>query len=90
MRTVWFVAGAGAGIYLTVRARRAVEALTPDGIGDRIAALGLGAQLFREEVRAGMAEKETELRERLGLALDGTPALEAPAEPRHARERELT
>lgn len=93
MRTFWFVAGAGAGIYLTVRARRAAEALTSDGIGDRVAALGIGAQLFREEVRAGMAEKETELRERLGLALDGPPvlagALPPPAEP-VARERELT
>jgi hypothetical protein len=93
MRTFWFVAGAGAGIYLTVRARRAAEALTPDGIGDRVAALGIGAQLFREEVRAGMAEKETELRERLGLALDGPPALEGSSPPPPgpvARERELT
>jgi hypothetical protein len=87
MRTIWFVAGAGAGVYLTVRARRAAEALTPDGLGDLLAALGLGAQLLLEEVRAGMAEKESELRERLGLALDGPPALDAP---RHARERELT
>jgi hypothetical protein len=87
MRTVWFVAGAGAGIYLTVRARRAAEALTPEGLGDRFAALGLGASLFREEVRSGMAEKETELRERLGLAPAPPPALEPP---RSARERELT
>ena len=89
MRTFWFVAGAGAGIYLTVRARRAVEALTPDGIGDRVAALGLGAQLFREEVRAGMAEKETELRERLGLALDDTPALESASSADRELDREL-
>jgi hypothetical protein len=89
MRAFWFVAGAGAGIYLTVRARRAAEALTPDGIGDRMAALGLGAQLFREEVRAGMAEKETELRERLGLAVDRTPALES-APPTDRGLRELT
>jgi hypothetical protein len=70
-RSFWFVAGAGAGVYAMVKARRAAEAFTPEGIRDRMAGLGLGAHLFAEEVRAGMTEKETELRERLGLALDG-------------------
>jgi hypothetical protein len=32
----------------------------------------VGARLFGDEVRAGMQEKETELRDRLGLALHGT------------------
>jgi hypothetical protein len=76
-RGFWFVAGAGAGIYAMVKARRAVEAFTPEGISDRMAGLGLGARLFAEEVRAGMTEKETELREQLGWTLDGPPALES-------------
>jgi hypothetical protein len=70
-RSFWFVAGAGAGVYAMVKARRAAETFTPEGIRDRMAGLGLGAHLFAEEVRAGMTQKETELRERLGLALDG-------------------
>ena len=76
-RGFWFVAGAGAGIYVMVRARRAAETFTPDGLRDRLAGLNVGAHLFAEEVREGMAERETELRERLGLALDDveTPAL---------------
>jgi hypothetical protein len=74
-RGFWFVAGAGAGVYLVVRARRAVEAFSPDGLRDRVAGLGVGAQLFADEVRAGMTERETELRERLGLALHGPPEL---------------
>ena len=78
-RGLWFVAGAGAGIYVMVKARRAAEALTPDGMRDRLAGLNVGAQLFAEEVRAGMTEKETELRDRLGLTLDGPPALERGA-----------
>jgi hypothetical protein len=73
-RGFWFVAGAGAGVYVMVRARRAAETFTPDGLRDRAAGLGVGAHLFAEEVRAGMAERETELRERLGLALDQGPA----------------
>jgi hypothetical protein len=70
-RGFWFVAGAGAGVYAMVRARRAAEVFTPEGLRDRVAGLNVGAHLFAEEVRVGMAERETELRERLGLALDG-------------------
>jgi hypothetical protein len=67
-RGFWFLAGAGAGVYVMVRARRAAEAFTPDGLRDRAAGLGVGAHLFAEEVRVGMTEREVELRERLGLA----------------------
>ena len=75
-RAVWFAAGAGAGVYAMSKARRAAEALTPEGLADRLAGLSLGVHLFREEVKAGMAEKENDLRERLGLTLHGpTPAL---------------
>ena len=76
-RGVWFVAGAGAGIYATVRARRAAEALSADGIRDRLNGLAVGARMFRDEVVQGRAEKETELRERLGLVPDGTLELTA-------------
>jgi hypothetical protein len=70
-RGLWFVLGAGAGVYAVTRARRAAEAFTPDGVRDRVAGLTLGAHLLGEELRTGMAAKETELRERLGLGLDG-------------------
>ena len=70
-RLLWFVAGAGAGDYGLTNARRAADALTPEGLADRLAGLSVGLHLFGEEVRAGMAEKETELRSRLGTALDG-------------------
>jgi len=67
-RAVWFVAGAGAGVYALSRARRAAEAFTPDGLADRLAGLSLGAHLFGEEVRTGMAEKENDVRRRLAKA----------------------
>jgi Family of unknown function (DUF6167) len=82
-RSLWFVAGAGAGIYAMVRGRRAAEALTADGLRDRMNGLVVGAQMFRDEVAAGRAEKETELRERLGLVPHGTPELVAG---KHRRE----
>ncbi|HET6697758.1 MAG TPA: DUF6167 family protein [Nocardioidaceae bacterium] len=79
-RALWFVAGATTGVYVLTKARRAAEAFTPDGIGDRLAGLSLGAQLFREEVRTTMAARETDLRDRLGLTPHGTPELSARAD----------
>lgn len=76
-RGLYFVAGAGVGIYAMVKARRLAEALTPDGIRDRVAGLEVGAQLFADEVRLGMVERESELRERFGLAIDGPLQLTA-------------
>jgi hypothetical protein len=76
-RGFWFVAGAGAGVYVMVRGRRAAEAFTVDGLKDRWSGLSLGARMLRDEVAQGQAEKETELRERYGLAPHGTPELES-------------
>jgi hypothetical protein len=74
-RGLWFLAGAGAGVYGMVRGRRAAEALTADGLQDRFSALVLGARLFRDEVAQGAAERETELRERFGVLPPGMPEL---------------
>jgi hypothetical protein len=75
-RGLWFVAGAGAGIYGMVRGRRAAEALTVDGLRDRWSGVTLGARMLRDQVAQGSAEKESELRERYGLVPHGTPELE--------------
>jgi hypothetical protein len=81
-RALWFVAGAGAGVYALTKARRAAEALTPEGLTDRLAGLSVGARLLGDEIRAGMAEKENDLRERIGLTLPvnhrTTPELSEP------------
>ncbi|HEX6150186.1 DUF6167 family protein [Nocardioides sp.] len=79
-RGLWFVAGAGAGIYAMIRGRRAAEAFTSDGLHDRMEALFLGARMFRDEVAQGAAERETELRERFGVLpheRSTTPQLES-------------
>ena len=84
-RGLWFVAGAGAGIYAMVRGRRAAEAVTAEGLHDRMEALFLGARLFRDEVAQGTADRETELRERFGVLpheRPSTPELEHPVESR--------
>lgn len=82
-RPLWFVAGAGAGIYAMLRARRLAVALTPEGLRDRAGAALLGAQLLAEDVRAGRDQRETELREQFGLPR-GRPELAAGSEKRKA------
>jgi hypothetical protein len=76
-RGLWFVAGAGAGVYAVLRGRRAAEVFTVDGFTDRIKGAQVGLRIFREEVGAGAAEKETELRERFAPVPHGRPELTA-------------
>jgi hypothetical protein len=70
-RGLWFAAGAVAGVYGVVRARRVVEAFTVDGMRDRVGAVVLGARMFSEEVAQGAVEAETDLRERYEIAANG-------------------
>jgi hypothetical protein len=81
-RSLWFVAGAGAGIYAITRARRAAEVFTPEGLADRLSGLSVGLRLFTDEVRAGAAEKENEVRHRVDLALHGPRRAELTASTR--------
>lgn len=78
-RPLWFVAGAGVGVYAAARARRVADALTADGLRDRLRGWQAGARLFAEEVQQGRTQRETQLREQLGLrpteASTGTPEL---------------
>jgi hypothetical protein len=82
-RGLWFVAGAGAGIYAMARARRAAELLTPEGWSDRLSGLNLGVQLFAEHYRAACDTRESELRQRLGLDAEGPLAVRAGDRPDH-------
>ena len=73
-RLFWVAAGAAAGVYAVRRVQRAAQSLTPQGVAGSLgAAVGELADAVREfaaEVRAGMAEREIELREALGLGDD--------------------
>lgn len=85
-RSLWFVAGAGAGIWGMVRGRRAAEAFTAEGLHDRMSALFLGARMFRDEVAQATADRETELRRRFAVVPHGRPELPAPND--RARDEE--
>lgn len=87
-RGLWFVAGAGAGVYAMVRGRRAAEALTVDGLRDRVGAAVVGARMLRDEVAQGRADAEGDVRARLGLVPPhALPELAAPHHtPTHRRD----
>ena len=70
-RPLWFVAGAGVGVYAAARARRVADSLTAEGLRDRVRGWQHGARLFADEVHQGRTERETELREQLGLRPTG-------------------
>jgi hypothetical protein len=84
-RLFWVAVGATAGVYAARRVSRAARAMSPDSAGARVAgALGDLAAAVRDfsgDVREGMAEREDELREVLGLAevVDAPPLPSAPA-----------
>jgi hypothetical protein len=70
-RIFWFVVGAGVAIFLSIKIRQYLKKARPEAIGQRVAesASGLSdsARGFVDRVRAGMAEREEELRDTLGL-----------------------
>ncbi|PSL02058.1 hypothetical protein CLV30_11113 [Haloactinopolyspora alba] len=77
-RVFWIALGATAGVLVVRRVTRAAESLTPEGAADRVSA-GLGqlaesVREFTEEVRAGMTERDAELRQALGITGDGSGA----------------
>jgi Family of unknown function (DUF6167) len=73
-RLFWFALGAGVAIFVVMKIRAYLKQARPGAIGQRVAdstsGIGESARGFVDRVRAGMAERETELRETLGLPED--------------------
>jgi hypothetical protein len=83
-RMFWFLTGAATGVWATVKVGRAVRRLGPDSLAataaDRALETGARLRLFARDVRAGMAQREGELHDALGLRSgDQAPELPAPA-----------
>ncbi|KAA1424142.1 DUF6167 family protein [Nocardioides antri] len=80
-RGFWFAAGAAAGVYGVVKARRVAEAFTVDGMRDRASAASVGARMFRQEFRQGRTDAEDDLRERYALAVARHQELASASRP---------
>jgi hypothetical protein len=76
-RLLWFAIGAGVAIFVWMKIRTYLTKARPEAIGHRVAESASGisesARGFVERVRAGMAERETELRETLNMPDDQPP-----------------
>jgi hypothetical protein len=76
-RLFWFLIGAGVAIFVYVKIRQYVKNARPEAIGQRVANSASGvtesARNFVDRLRAGMAERETELRATLNLPDDQSP-----------------
>ncbi|MEU8957042.1 DUF6167 family protein [Streptomyces sp. NPDC048518] len=85
-RTFWFTAGAAAGVWATTKVNRKLKQLTPESLAAQAAnkAIETGHRLkdFALDIRDGMAEREAELGEALGL--QDHPDAELPAPRRFA------
>jgi hypothetical protein len=73
-RLLWFVMGAGVAIFVIMKIRAYLKKARPEAIGHRVAESASGisesARGFVDRVRAGMAEREIELRDTLNLPDD--------------------
>ncbi|MFJ6835272.1 DUF6167 family protein [Streptomyces sp. NPDC091209] len=85
-RTFWFTAGAAAGVWATTKVNRKLRQLTPESLAAQAAnkAIDAGHRLkeFALDVRDGMAQREAELGEVLGL--NEHPDSELPPQRRTA------
>ncbi|MEU1075311.1 MULTISPECIES: DUF6167 family protein [unclassified Streptomyces] len=85
-RTFWFTAGAAAGVWATTKVNRKLKQLTPESLAARTAdkAIEAGHRLkdFALDVKAGMAQRESELNDALGL--NASNVRELPAQRRLA------
>jgi hypothetical protein len=70
-RAFWFTTGAAAGVWATTKVNRRLRSLAPDSLAARAAdkAMETGHRLkdFALEVRTGMAQREDELNDALGV-----------------------
>ncbi|MGW8375836.1 DUF6167 family protein [Streptomyces sp. ODS28] len=88
-RAFWFTTGAAAGVWATTKVQRKIRALAPDALAVRAAdkAVEGGHRLkhFALDVRAGMSQRETELKDALGLTAQAPPERsQLPAQPGRA------
>lgn len=89
-RLFWLTLGATAGVLVVRKITKTAHAFTPAGFADSAGGIGDSIRYFADQVRAGMVEREAELRDALGIDADGhdlsaeeaADLIERPASPR--------
>lgn len=87
-RTFWFAAGTVSGVALSRKATKKVRQATPSGIasnlGDAMRELASAIGSFGADVRAGMTEREQQLRETVEQTSGVRTRSLEPARGRHS------
>lgn len=66
-RIIWLIIGIAVGVYAVTRLKKRAQALAPESLQASAEKVASAIRHFGDEVRAGMAERETELRDALGI-----------------------
>ena len=66
-RILWLIIGILVGVYAETRLKKRAQQLAPDSLQQSAEKMASAIRHFGDEVRAGMAERETELRDALGI-----------------------
>ncbi|MGW1345003.1 DUF6167 family protein [Kribbella sp. NPDC002412] len=66
-RIFWLVIGIAVGVYAVTRLKKRAQVLAPESLQESAAKVAAAIRHFGDEVREGMAERETELRDALGI-----------------------
>ncbi len=66
-RIFWLIIGIAVGVYAVTRLKKRAQMLAPESLQESAAKVAAAIRHFGDEVREGMAERETELRDALGI-----------------------
>ncbi len=66
-RIFWLIIGIAVGVYAVTRLKKRAQVLAPESLQASADKMASAIRHFGDEVRAGMAERETELRDALGI-----------------------
>jgi F0F1-type ATP synthase membrane subunit a len=66
-RIFWLIVGVAVGVYAVTRLKKRAQQLAPESLQQSAEKVASAIRHFGDEVRAGMAERETELRDALGI-----------------------
>lgn len=85
-RILWLIIGIAVGVYAVTRLKKRAQVLAPESLQESAAKVAAAIRHFGDEVREGMAERETELRDALGI--DTNSAMPSAPPTTHPDTRE--
>ncbi|TDD61183.1 hypothetical protein E1263_08325 [Kribbella antibiotica] len=66
-RILWLIIGIAVGVYAVTRLKKRAHVLAPEAVQESAAKLAAAVRHFGDQVREGMAEREAELKDALGI-----------------------